>query len=87
MDRAMLNRRMVLAMVPALAMAGRASVAAAGRPGIAEQAGFQKELAPFWGQLAMLPAIREPARGKSAASGFCSRRVCRFPATMVGTSE
>ncbi|WP_238147142.1 permease [Rhizorhabdus dicambivorans] len=66
----MLDRRMVLAAMPALMIAGRASVAGAAKAGIPEQAGFQAELAPFWEQLAMLPSIREPAR-EAASDGIC----------------
>ena len=67
----MLNRRTLLAIAPALLIADRASAAgASGRAGIPEQAGFQKELAPFWDQLAMLPNIREPAR-EAATDGIC----------------
>lgn len=62
-------------MVPALMIAGRASAAmaakrGAGKAGIPEQAGFQKELAPFWDQLAMLPSIREPATD-APSDGIC----------------
>ncbi|QTH19957.1 permease [Rhizorhabdus wittichii] len=64
----MLNRRSLLAAVPGLLLAGRAAVA--GTPGIVAQAGFQKELAPFWDQLAMLPSIHEPAR-EAASDGVC----------------
>jgi len=66
----MLNRRSLLAAVPGLLLAGRASVALAGEPGIAAQADFQTELAPFWDQLAMLPSIRQPAR-EAASDGVC----------------
>ncbi|KKC27976.1 permease [Sphingomonas sp. SRS2] len=47
-----------------------ASRAASQDAGIPEQAGFQKELAPFWDQLAMLPSIRQPAR-EGASAGIC----------------
>lgn len=66
----MLDRRMLLAMMPALIIAGRGTAAAAGKAGIPEQAGFQKALAPFWDQLAMLPSIHEPAR-EAASEGIC----------------
>lgn len=66
----MLNRRSLLAAVPGLLLASRASIAVAGEAGIAAQADFQKELAPFWDQLAMLPSIREPARDV-ASDGIC----------------
>ncbi|WP_340316656.1 permease [Rhizorhabdus argentea] len=63
------DRRAVLALLPALALAGRVS-AQAPAPGIPEQAGFQAQLAPFWDQLAMLPSIRAPAGG-GASAGIC----------------
>jgi hypothetical protein len=67
----MLDRRTLLAIAPALLIAGRASVASTGgKAGIPEQAGFQKELAPFWDQLAMLPSIRDPAH-EAASDGIC----------------
>ena len=71
----MLDRRRLLAMVPALMIAGRGAAARAGgigtgKAGIPEQAGFQAQLAPFWDQLAMLPSIREPAR-EAASDGVC----------------
>ncbi|WP_235536448.1 MULTISPECIES: permease [unclassified Sphingomonas] len=66
----MLNRRSLLAAVPGLLLAGRASIARAGDAGIAAQAGFQAALAPFWDQLAMLPSIREPAR-EAPSDGIC----------------
>jgi len=66
----MLNRRSLLAAMPGLLLAGRASLAAAGQPGIAGQADFQAQLAPFWDQLAMLPSIREPAR-TTPTDGIC----------------
>lgn len=62
-----LHRRELLALLPALALATRAGAQGAGIP---EQAGFQAQLAPFWGQLAMLPSIRQPAREKASA-GIC----------------
>lgn len=59
---------MLLAMVPALMLAGRAAAqAAAGAP---DQADFQAELAPFWDQLAMLPHVRHPAL-ESPSAGIC----------------
>jgi len=66
----MFDRRSLLTAIPGLLMAGRASIAAAGEAGIPGQAAFQSELAPFWDQLAMLPAIREPAR-EAASDGIC----------------
>ncbi len=64
-----LNRRSILAMLPALLLAGRA--AAQGLPaGAPDQSGFQVELAPFWDQLAMLPSIRQPAI-VSPTAGIC----------------
>lgn len=69
-EKRMLNRRMMLAALPALVMAGRASRAVAGKAAIPEQAGFQAQLAPFWDQLAMLPSIREPAHD-AASDGIC----------------
>lgn len=66
----MLDRRSLLAAIPGLLLAGHAPVAVAAQPGIASQSAFQKELAPFWDQLAMLPSIREPARD-SASDGIC----------------
>lgn len=66
----MLNRRNLLALVPALALAGRGSILRAAEPGIAEQAGFQAQLAPFWGQLAMLPSIHVPAT-EAPSDGIC----------------
>lgn len=62
------DRRQLLALLPALALAGRASAQTA--PGIPEQAAFQAQLAPFWDQLAMLPSIRAPAL-QSASDGIC----------------
>lgn len=66
----MLDRRTLLAAVPALALAGRGSIARAAQAGIPDQAGFQKELAPFWDQLAMLPNIRIAAADGPSA-GIC----------------
>jgi len=62
-----LHRRELLALLPALALAGRAGAQSAG---IAEQAAFQAQLAPFWDQLAILPSIRHPAR-EGASAGIC----------------
>ena len=61
------DRRELLALLPALALAGRASAQAAGAP---DQSGFQAELTPFWDQLAMLPSIRQPAL-ESPSAGIC----------------
>jgi len=65
-----LNRRGLLAALPALYLATRAGAVRAGKSGIAGQADFQKELAPFWDQLAMLPNIRQPAT-KAPSDGVC----------------
>jgi hypothetical protein len=58
------DRRELLALLPALALAGRAAAQAP------DQSGFQAELAPFWDQLAMLPSIRQPALARPDA-GIC----------------
>ena len=64
-----LDRRGLLAMLPALLLAGRAS--AQGMPeGAPDQSAFQAELAPFWDQLAMLPHVRQPALERPTA-GIC----------------
>jgi hypothetical protein len=64
-----LDRRGLLAMLPALLLAARA--AAQGAPaGAPDQSAFQTELAPFWDQLAMLPYVRQPALGRPTA-GIC----------------
>jgi hypothetical protein len=65
-----LERRSLLAALPALLLAARTAPLRAGTPGIAEQAGFQADLAPFWDQLAMLPSIKEPAR-EAPSDGVC----------------
>ncbi|RYD86687.1 MAG: permease, partial [Sphingomonadales bacterium] len=64
-----LDRRQLLAMLPALALVGRA---AAQSPGslAPDQSALQPQLAPFWDQLAMLPAIRQPAL-ESPSAGIC----------------
>jgi hypothetical protein len=62
------DRRGMLAMLPALLLAGRA--AAATRTGAPDQAAFQSRLAPFWDQLAMLPSVRSPAL-VSPTAGIC----------------
>ncbi len=65
------DRRQLLALLPALALAGRASAQdAAVTPAIPDQSGFQAQLAPFWDQLAMLPNIRQPAL-ESPIGGIC----------------
>ena len=58
------DRRELLALLPALALAGHAAAQAP------DQSGFQTQLAPFWDQLAMLPSIRQPARERPSA-GIC----------------
>lgn len=64
-----LDRRSLLAMLPALLIAGRAM--AQGAPeGAPDQTAFQAELAPFWDQLAMLPYVRQPALEQPSA-GIC----------------
>ncbi|WP_374648528.1 permease [Rhizorhabdus sp.] len=65
-----LNRRGLLAALPALYLATRTGSVNAGQPGIAGQASFQDQLAPFWDQLAMLPSIRQPAT-KAPSDGIC----------------
>jgi hypothetical protein len=63
------DRRGMLAMLPALLLAGRAAQAApAGAPG---QARFQSQLAPFQDRLAALPQIRSPAL-VSPSAGICT---------------
>lgn len=58
------DRRELLALLPALALAGHAAAQAP------DQSGFQAQLAPFWDQLAMLPSIRQPALERPSA-GIC----------------
>lgn len=66
----MWNRRVLLAALPAMLVAGRGAMARAGEPGVAAQAGFQAQLAPFWDQLAMLPSIRQSAI-EAPSDGVC----------------
>ena len=63
----------MLAMLPALLLAGRAAGQAppSTQPnGAPDESGFQTQLAPFWDQLAMLPNIRSPALD-SPTAGIC----------------
>jgi hypothetical protein len=64
-----LDRRSLLAMVPALLLAGRAG-AQAMPEGAPDQSAFQDQMAPFWDQLAMLPHVRQPALEQPSA-GIC----------------
>jgi len=60
-------------MLPALWLAGRGTSAQAAkgrRSGAPDQSAFQKDLAPFWRQLALLPSIRSPAL-VSPSAGVC----------------
>lgn len=65
-----LDRRALLAMVPALLVAGRAAAQAPVVEGAPDQSAFQDQLAPFWDQLAMLPQVRQPAL-ESPSAGIC----------------
>lgn len=71
-----MNRRELIALLPALAATGlwvgraAAQAAPATVTGAPDQAAFQTELAPFWDQLAMLPSIRQPAR-EGPSNGIC----------------
>ena len=64
-----LDRRGLLAMIPAMLLAGRAYAQKA-PAGMLDQSGFQAQLAPYWEQLAMLPSIRQPAL-EAPSAGIC----------------
>lgn len=69
-DMMRLDRRNLLAMLPALLIGARAAAQAPVVEGAPDQSAFQDALAPFWEQLGMLPHVRHPAL-ESPSAGIC----------------